>query len=202
MLRGKRTASRGHRHPGCRMSQPAGGSTAAPCTRSTRTTPARCCWEILEPPLAGAVASGAFTLVGERLTLRLSRLEYRGRSFVVDAWPPASTAPATASAARSTATVRARAAAGVRALRRRVPDRALAAARDGDRGRRSALRAPRRLDPRGGPCRSGHGGAGPPATCCWRTRRTGPSVRIPRDTELVVVFAAPPICWEGDDSDD
>ena len=42
--------------------------------------------EILEPPLAGAVASGAFTLVGERLVLRLSRLEYRGRSFAVDAW--------------------------------------------------------------------------------------------------------------------
>ncbi|MDE0050788.1 MAG: hypothetical protein OXO52_13450 [Rhodospirillales bacterium] len=42
--------------------------------------------EILEPPLAGAVASGAFTLVGERLTLRLSRLEYRGRSYGVDAW--------------------------------------------------------------------------------------------------------------------
>ena len=42
--------------------------------------------EILEPPLAGAVASGAFTLIGERLTLRLNRLEYRGRSFGVDAW--------------------------------------------------------------------------------------------------------------------
>ena len=42
--------------------------------------------EILEPPLAGAVASGAFTLVGERLTLRLVRLEYGGRSFAVDAW--------------------------------------------------------------------------------------------------------------------
>ena len=42
--------------------------------------------EILEPPLAGAVASGAFTPVGERLTLRLSRVEYRGRSFGVDAW--------------------------------------------------------------------------------------------------------------------
>ena len=42
--------------------------------------------EILEPPLAGAVASGAFTLIGERLTLRLDRLEYRGRSFGVDAW--------------------------------------------------------------------------------------------------------------------
>ena len=42
--------------------------------------------EILEPPLAGAVASGAFTLIGERLTLRLNRMEYRGRSFGVDAW--------------------------------------------------------------------------------------------------------------------
>ena len=42
--------------------------------------------EILEPPLAGAVASGAYTLIGERLTLRLTRLEYRGRSFGVDAW--------------------------------------------------------------------------------------------------------------------
>ncbi|MDE0406320.1 MAG: DotG/IcmE/VirB10 family protein, partial [Alphaproteobacteria bacterium] len=42
--------------------------------------------EILEPPLAGAVVSGAFTLVGERLVLRLSRLEYRGRSHGVDAW--------------------------------------------------------------------------------------------------------------------
>ena len=42
--------------------------------------------EILEPPLAGAVASGAFTLVGERLVLRLSRMEYRGRSHGVDAW--------------------------------------------------------------------------------------------------------------------
>ena len=42
--------------------------------------------EILEPPLAGAVASGAFTLVGERLTLRLIRLEYRGRRYAVDAW--------------------------------------------------------------------------------------------------------------------
>jgi len=42
--------------------------------------------EILEPPLAGAVASGAFTLIGERLTLRLGRLQYRGRSYGVDAW--------------------------------------------------------------------------------------------------------------------
>ena len=42
--------------------------------------------EILEPPLSGAVASGAFTPVGERLTLRLNRMEYRGRRYAVDAW--------------------------------------------------------------------------------------------------------------------
>ena len=42
--------------------------------------------ELLEPPLMGAVAAGQFTLVGERLTLRLTRLEYRGRSVPVDAW--------------------------------------------------------------------------------------------------------------------
>ena len=42
--------------------------------------------ELLEPPLAGAVASGEFTLVGERLVLRLTRLEYRGRSVPIDAW--------------------------------------------------------------------------------------------------------------------
>ena len=42
--------------------------------------------ELLEPPLAGAVASGGFTLIGDRLVLRLTRLEYKGRSFAVDAW--------------------------------------------------------------------------------------------------------------------
>ena len=42
--------------------------------------------ELLEPPLAGAVVSGAFTLVGERLVLRLDRLEYGSRSVAVDAW--------------------------------------------------------------------------------------------------------------------
>ena len=42
--------------------------------------------QLLEPPLAGAVASGRFSLVGERLALRLDRLEYRGRSTAVDAW--------------------------------------------------------------------------------------------------------------------
>ena len=43
---------------------------------------------------------------------------------------------------------------------------------------------------------------GPPATAdCCENAPDGPSVRIPRDTELVVVFAAPPNAGK-DDSDD
>ncbi len=42
--------------------------------------------ELLGPPLAGAVATGAFTLVGERMVLRLTGLEYRGRRMATDGW--------------------------------------------------------------------------------------------------------------------
>ena len=42
--------------------------------------------ELLEPPLVGAVASGQFTLVRDRMVLRLSSLQYRGRNVPVDAW--------------------------------------------------------------------------------------------------------------------
>ena len=42
--------------------------------------------EILEPPVAGAVATGGFTLVGERLVLRLGRLEWRGESGAINGW--------------------------------------------------------------------------------------------------------------------
>ena len=42
--------------------------------------------ELLGPPLAGAVATGAFTLVGERMVLRLTSLEYRGRRMATDGW--------------------------------------------------------------------------------------------------------------------
>ena len=38
------------------------------------------------PPLAGAVAAGTFTLVGERMVLRLTSLEYRGRRMATDGW--------------------------------------------------------------------------------------------------------------------
>ena len=42
--------------------------------------------ELLGPPLAGAVATGAFTLIGERMVLRLTSLEYRGRRRATDGW--------------------------------------------------------------------------------------------------------------------
>ena len=42
--------------------------------------------EVLEPPLAGAVLSGGFERVRDRLVLRLNRLSWRGRDTVVEAW--------------------------------------------------------------------------------------------------------------------
>ncbi len=42
--------------------------------------------ELLQPPLAGAVAHGGFERVGRRLVLRLSSLTWRGRTVPVDAW--------------------------------------------------------------------------------------------------------------------
>ena len=42
--------------------------------------------EVLEPPLAGAVASGSFTRVRDRMVVRLTSLQYRGVSAAIDAW--------------------------------------------------------------------------------------------------------------------
>ena len=148
--------------------------------------------EILEPPLAGAVASGAFTLVGERLTLRLSRLEYRGRTFGVDAW-----------------------AAGLDCACYGVEgevdshwfERVLlpASVRFAE-GFLTALSRPRETVIVGGDLRyerldastreAVHAGLATAARTAGdvllENAPDGPSVRIPRDTELVVVFATAP----------
>lgn len=42
--------------------------------------------EILEPPLAGAVATGEFSIVRDRLALRLREMRHRGRRYAIDAW--------------------------------------------------------------------------------------------------------------------
>ena len=148
--------------------------------------------EILEPPLVGAVVSGAFTLVGERLTLRLSRLEYRGRSFGVDAW-----------------------AAGLDCACYGVDgevdshwfERVLlpASVRFAE-GFLTALSRPRETVIVGGDVRyerldastreAVHAGLATAARTAGdvllENAPEGPSVRIARDTQLVVVFAAPP----------
>ncbi|MDD9990728.1 MAG: DotG/IcmE/VirB10 family protein [Rhodospirillales bacterium] len=155
--------------------------------------------EILEPPLAGAVASGAFTLVGERLVLRLGRLEYRGRSFVVDAW-----------------------AAGLDCACYGVDgevdshwfERVLlpSAVRFAE-GFLSALSRPSetvtigedvRYERRGSATRDAvHAGLATAARTAGdvllESAPDGPTVRIARDTELVVVFAAPPDPRDGRD---
>ena len=42
--------------------------------------------ELLEPPLAGAVATGAFQETNERLVIRIDRLALGGRSWAVEGW--------------------------------------------------------------------------------------------------------------------
>ena len=42
--------------------------------------------ELLQPPLTGAVAHGGFERVRQRLVLRLTSLTWRGRTFPLDAW--------------------------------------------------------------------------------------------------------------------
>ena len=157
--------------------------------------------EILEPPLAGAVASGAFTLVGERLTLRLSRLEYRGRSFVVDAWAAGLDCacygvggevdshwfervllPASVRFAEGFLTALSR------------PSQTVVI---GDDVRYERLESSTR--------EAVHAGLATAARTAGdvllENAPDGPTVRIARDTELVVVFAAPPGSGE-DDPDD
>ena len=155
--------------------------------------------EILEPPLAGAVASGAFTLIGERLTLRLDRLEYRGRNFGVDAW-----------------------AAGLDCACYGVDgevdshwfERVLlpSAVRFAE-GFLTALSRPRETVIVGDGVRyerlesstreALHAGLATAARTAGdvllENAPDGPSVRIPRDTELAVVFAAAPDAGDGSD---
>ena len=155
--------------------------------------------EILEPPLAGAVASGGFTLIGERLVLRLSRLEFRGRSHGVDAWAAGLDCacygvdgevdshwfervllPSAVRFAEGFLTVLSRPSETVVIGDAVRYERREAATRDAvHAGLATAART-----------------AG---DVLIENAPDGPSVRIARDTELVVVFAAPSVT--GDDPD-
>ncbi len=42
--------------------------------------------ELLQPPLAGAIATGEFDRKGKHLGFRFKRLEHQGQTFTIDAW--------------------------------------------------------------------------------------------------------------------
>ena len=149
--------------------------------------------ELLEPPLAGAVASGAFTLVGERLVLRLARLEYRGRSVPVDAWAVGLDCACYGVEgevdshwfSRVLLPSAVRFAEGFLAALAR-PAESLSIG-DGD------VRYERREAATRDAVNAGLASAARTAgDVLLENAPDGPTVRIPRDTELVVVFAAPP----------
>ena len=148
--------------------------------------------ELLEPPFAGAVASGAFTLVVERLVLRLHRLEYRGRSVPVDAWAVGLDCACYGVEGevdshwfgRVLLPGAVRFAEGfLDALSR--PSETLIVNGDVRYERREAATRD-----------AVHAGLATAARTAGdvllESAPDGPTVRIPRDTELVVVFAAPP----------
>ena len=160
--------------------------------------PAPVLLELLEPPLAGAVASGGFSLVGERLVLRLDRLEYRGRSVTVDAWAvdPGCACYGVDGEVDSYWFSRVLLPSAVRfaegflgALSR--PNETVIV--QGGDLRYERLEASTRDAVHAGLATA----ARTAGDVLLESAPEGPTVRIPRDTELVVVFAAPPGGAEG-----
>ena len=153
--------------------------------------------ELLEPPLAGAVASGAFTPVGERLVLRLARLEYRGRSVPVDAWAVGLDCACYGVEgevdshwfSRVLLPSAVRFAEGFLTALSRPRETVIV----GDGVRYERLEASTRDAVHAGLATA----ARTAGDVLLENAPDGPTVRIPRDTELVVVFAAPPGGPEG-----
>ena len=149
--------------------------------------------ELLEPPLAGAVVSGRFSLVRERLALRLDRLEYRGQTVPVDAWAvdPGCACYGVDGEVDSHWFSRVLLPSAVRfaegflgALSR--PNETVIVQGGGLRYERLEASARDAV----------HAGLATAARTAGDVlvegAPDGPTVRVPRDTELVVVFAAPP----------
>ena len=153
--------------------------------------------ELLEPPLAGAVATGGFTLVGERLVLRLSRLEYRGRSVPVDAWAVGLDCACYGVGgevdshwfSRVLLPSAVRFAEGFLGVLSRPRETVIV----GDEVRYERREAATRDAVHAGLAEA----ARTAGDVLLENAPDGPTVRIPRDTELVVVFASPP----GEDGD-
>ena len=149
--------------------------------------------EILEAPLSGAVASGGFERVGERLVVRLDGLSWRGQRTEIDGWAVGLDC----------------ACFGLQGdVDRHWWDRLVlpAAVRfaegfliaRGQAGRTVEVSGETVIDERGAPTErqaifTGLGDAvRSVGQILLQEAPTGPTVRIPRDAEVAVVFARPP----------
>lgn len=149
--------------------------------------------EILEPPLAGAVLTGAFERVREALTVRLSRMSWRGRESPVEAWAVGLDCacygldgevdrhwwerlilPAAVRFAEGFLVAR-----GTAGRRVEVSGETIVDERDAPAGRQAFYRG------LGSAARS-------VGDILLQDAPAGPTVRIPRDTDVAVVFARPP----------
>ena len=150
--------------------------------------------ELLGPPLAGAVVTGAFTLVGERMVLRLTGLEYRSRRVAIDGWAVGLDCACYGIAGevdshffqRVLLPSAVRFAEGFLTAMGRPAESVTLGSGD--------VRYERR---QGSAREAVHSGLGTAARSVGRHpagKRTEarPTVRIPRDTELIVMFARPP----------
>ena len=149
--------------------------------------------QLLEPPLSGAVASGRFERVRDRLVVRMNRLSWRALDVAVDAWAVGLDCacyglsgevdrhwferlilPAAVNFAEAFLTAK------------------------GQAGRRVAVSGETVVDERSRPTRreAVHSGLGQVARSVGQIllqdAPTGPTVRIPRNSEVAVVFARPP----------
>ena len=154
--------------------------------------------EILQPPLAGAVARGEFSVVRDRLALRLRELRHRGRRYAIDAWGvgPDCACYAIAGDVEPHFVSRVLLPAAIR-----FAEGFLAAAgrpaqtvRLGDGGVIHERRAATARDAAYQGAATALGALG---GVLLETAPGGPTIRVPRGSELIVTFAAPPAPMAG-----
>ena len=154
--------------------------------------------EILQPPLAGAVATGEFSVVRDRLALRLRELRHRGRRYAIDAWGvgPDCACYAIAGDVEPHFLSRVLLPAAIR-----FAEGFLAAAgrpaqtvRLGDGG---VIHERRAATARDAAYRGAATALGALGGVLLETAPGGPTIRVPRGSELIVTFAAPPAPMAG-----
>ncbi len=148
--------------------------------------------ELLEPPLAGAVATGRFEAAGDRMTLRLTALSWRGATVPIDAWAvdPATSGFAVPADVDRHLFARLVLPAALRFVegflaRASEPERTVGT--DGAVSHTTAEATERQAWYAGGAAATRSLG-----DILLQDAPSRPTLRIPRDTELAVLFLAPP----------